>query len=218
MLNGRAVQVVRTGVANTASVLAALRRAGGAPELTLDKEIIASAPLLVLPGVGAFGAAVAIIDSFGLRDILIRRIREGQATLCICLGLQLLFEASEESPDRRGLGIIPGSIVRFPRGVRVPQLGWNVVRPESHSSYIRPGHAYFANSYCAREVPAPWRVSYSEYYGRFAAACELGSVLACQFHPELSGPWGLEILRRWIERSTDSAEQAQTHTSEGIPC
>jgi imidazole glycerol phosphate synthase glutamine amidotransferase subunit len=117
--------VVRTGTANLASVLAGLARAGAAAEVTEDPAVVESAERLVLPGVGAFGAAMERLSALGLVEPLVRRIDQGRPTLAVCLGLQLLAEESEESPNARGLGRIPLSVRRFPvqPRLRVPQLG-----------------------------------------------------------------------------------------------
>ncbi len=195
------VAVVQTGVANLASVAAGLRRAGAEPEIVDDVASVESAKRLVLPGVGAFAAAMERLRELGLDGPLVRRVREGRPTLVICLGLQLLTEASEESPGVAGLGVIPGRITRFPTHVRVPQLGWNAVHANSDARWLRSGYAYFANSYRLVEAPTGWSVAFADHGGRFVAALERGSVLACQFHPELSGPWGVSLLRRWLAAS-----------------
>lgn len=193
------VIVVRTGIANTASVLAALARVGAAAELTDDRGAIEQASLAVLPGVGSFGAGMEGLKTAGLVEVLRRRLTEGRPTLCVCLGMQLLFEESEESPGVRGLGVVQGRIGRFDGDVRVPQLGWNRVEAPGAARFLTDGYAYFANSYRASEAPAGWSAATSEHGGRFVAAMERGNVLACQFHPELSGTWGLALIKRWID-------------------
>ena len=130
---------------------------------------------------------------------LVERVSAGRPTLAICLGLQLLCESSAESPDVAGLGVVPLRVTRLRDTVRVPQLGWNHVDPDPASKFLKPGHAYFANSYCLEELPAGWAGAWSEHGGPFIAALERDSVLACQFHPELSGDWGLALLRRWLQ-------------------
>lgn len=193
------VLVVATGVANLASVLAGLRRAGAQPRATADAAEVARAPRLVLPGVGAFAAGAAQLRARGLLEPLRARIAEGRATLAICLGMQLLAEASDESPGARGLGALAGRAIRFPATVRVPQIGWNRVTPDAGCAFLEPGFAYFANSYRLSEAPAGWSAAWAEHGDRFVAALARGRVLACQFHPELSGAWGGALLRRWLE-------------------
>jgi len=192
------VHVVATGVANTASVMAALRRAGAQPRITTDADEVAAAEHLVLPGVGSFGAAMARLEGDGVAGPLRERVAAGRPTLCVCVGLQVLAEASEESPGVHGLGVLPGTVRRLSGSVRVPQLGWNYVEPGAGRGLLGGGHAYFANSFALVDAPPGWRVASSDHGGRFVAALERGGVLACQFHPELSGAFGLSLLRRWL--------------------
>ncbi len=192
------VVVVRTGVANLASVLAAMRRAGLNAVVTDDASCVARAGRVVLPGVGSFEAAMGVLRRRALVEPLAGRIQNGRPTLAICLGLHLLGTGSEESPGIRGLQVFGGSARRFDAGVRVPQLGWNRVAPEGKCTWIQPGHAYFANSYRLAVCPAGWRAAWADHGGRFVAAVERDGVLACQFHPELSEAWGDALLRRWI--------------------
>jgi len=199
------VVVVRTGTANVASVAAGLRRAGAEPRVTSDPRDVASARRAVLPGVGTVAAAMQRIGELGLVEPLRQRIEEGRPTLCVCLGLQLLAEGSEESPDVRALGVVPGTVTRFAGGVRVPQLGWNRVRAGEGCRLLRDGYAYFANSYKLDGAPEGWCAATSDHGGPFVAALEKGSVLACQFHPELSGAWGLELIGRWLSAGEEAS-------------
>ena len=192
------VVVVPTGVANLASVLAGFRRVGAVPEVALDAEAVLDAPRVMLPGVGAFGPAMEGLRAKALDTALRERIAAGRRTMAICVGLQLLFEASDESPGASGLGVIAGEVGRFPAGVRAPQFGWNEVRPAPDCRLLEPGYAYFANSYRALQAPG-CAVAWAEHGGRFVAAVERGSLLACQFHPELSGAYGRQLLERWLE-------------------
>ncbi|HZW09418.1 MAG TPA: imidazole glycerol phosphate synthase subunit HisF [Phycisphaerales bacterium] len=208
------VAVIRTGTANLASVLAALRRCGVAARITDDPCDAETAERLVLPGVGSFGAAMASLHAHNLAGSLRRRIAAGRPTLAICLGLQLLAESSDESPGMPGLGVIPGRVTRFDRSARVPQLGWNIVRPDASCRLLAPGAAYYANSYRLNAPPPGWSCAITEYAGPFVAALERGPILACQFHPELSGPWGQSLIHRWLGagESTLSASR-RTHKS-----
>jgi imidazole glycerol phosphate synthase glutamine amidotransferase subunit len=193
------VLIARTGTANLASVIAGLRRIGASPRVTEDADEVRTAPRVVLPGVGAFGAAMEKLRASGLDAALAERIRAGRPTLAVCLGLQLLCDASDETPGVAGLSVVPGRITRFPDTVRVPQLGWNYVQSDGGSPLLESGYAYFANSYKLAAPPAGWSAAYSDHGGQFVAALARGAVLACQFHPELSGVWGLGWLRRWVE-------------------
>ena len=201
------VLVIGTGVANTASVLAALKRVGADPRLSVDPAEVAAAERVVLPGVGSFASGMARLREAGLVEVLRARIRSDRATLGICLGLQLLGEGSEEAPGVAGLGVVPMRAERFPSDRVVPQLGWNGVRVAAGVGMLESGSAYFANSYRVVAPPPGWRVAWTDYGGAFAAAIERGAVLACQFHPELSGDWGLALLRRWLLGQAGVSEQ-----------
>lgn len=192
------VAFVPTGTANVASVSAAFRRLGAELRPARSPAEIHSAAQLVLPGVGAFGAAMDRIDGQRWRQALVDRIDEGRPTLAICLGMQLLGEKSDESPGAPGLGVVSGTATRFPEGLAVPQLGWNQVEPDPGARFLTPGWAYFANSYRLAAVPDAWTTATTAYGDSFVSAMERGDVLACQFHPELSGEWGSELLDRWL--------------------
>jgi len=199
------VTIVRTGVANTASVSAALRRCGCARVLSDNAREIERAALVVLPGVGSFGAGMESLRAHGLVGVLRERIAAGRATLAVCLGLQLLCETSAESPGVAGLGIVPGCVTPFADGVRRPQFGWNRVDADPACRTITSGYAYFANSYRLAEVPSGWVGATAEHGGRFVAAIERGAVVGCQFHPELSGSWGLDLIGRWLANAREEA-------------
>jgi imidazole glycerol phosphate synthase glutamine amidotransferase subunit len=194
----RPVLVVATGVANLASVLAGIRRAGGEPTLGSTPEDVSSASFVVLPGVGAFGAGRAALAERGLDEALVERVNAGRPTLGVCLGMQLFFRSSAETPGVAGMGVVDATVERFGgEGVRVPQLGWNRVEVAADARVLRPGYAFFANSFRAVEAPG-WSVARADHGGSFVAAAERGSVLLCQFHPELSGAWGVDLLGRWL--------------------
>lgn len=206
--------VIRTGTANLASILAGLRRVGAAPRVTADPRDVALAPRVVLPGVGTLAAAMERLAACGLVGPLSERLAAGRPLLAVCLGLQLLCAESDESPGVAGLGVVPGRVTRFDSGLRVPQLGWNRIEPEQQCRLLEPGHVYFANSYRLTGAPGGWRVAWCDYGGPFVAALERGAVLACQFHPELSGRFGLELLRRWLELS----ESWPDGSARGLSC
>lgn len=190
------VLIVRTGVANLASVCAALRRLDAEPEPTRDAEAVLAADHVVLPGVGAFGAAMAALDD-GLAEALKARIAADRPTLAVCVGLQVLCQESEESPGVVGLGVVPGTVQRFPSTVTVPQLGWNRIEP-TPGSPLAAGYVYFANSYRLDTLPPGFCGALSDHGGPFVAALSRGALLACQFHPELSGAYGAGLLHRWL--------------------
>lgn len=196
------VAIVRTGSANLASVAAAFNRLGAAPVVTEDPEVVRRAPAVVLPGVGAFGPALDRLREFGLDEAIRERARRCDPLLAVCLGMQLLCESSEESPGVAGLGIVPAHVVRFAGPERVPQMGWNQIHPgpqgEAGPRLLRPDWMYFAHSFRVAGLPPSWDGAVTNYGGPFVSALERGTLLACQFHPELSGAAGLELIRRWL--------------------
>lgn len=198
------IHIINTGVANIRSLQAAFDRIDAPWSLTEDASIIETASHVVLPGVGAFGAAAAAIDRLGLRDAIRSRLQQPEkATLCICLGLQLLCRESEESPGVAGIGIIDQSIGKFSTNVAVPQLGWNRVEPHEtcEQKKFQAGEAYFANSFRLATPPEGWNYATTDYDGGFVSSIWRGKTLACQFHPELSGKWGQTLLKEWFENA-----------------
>jgi len=192
------VVLMRTGTANLASVAAAFHRAGRSVRISESADDAADAALVVLPGVGSFGAVSERLDVLGLRIPLGDRIRAGRPTMAVCLGMQLLGQGSEESPGARGLGVIPTTATSLRDGVRRPQLGWNRVAAGAGCQILRDGTAYYANSFKFDTIPDGWSGALTDHGGDFVAAIERGAVLACQFHPELSGAWGQALVERWL--------------------
>jgi imidazole glycerol phosphate synthase glutamine amidotransferase subunit len=193
------VHIIKTGVANIASMIAAFERLGVQARLTDCPDDVRQGDRVVLPGVGSFGAGMKRIDELGMREVLIERAEAGKPLLAVCLGLQLLCAESDESPGVEGLGIVPAKIGRFPDTVRIPQFGWNSLVADDGCELLRDGYAYFANSYRLAEAPEGWCAATAEHGGRFVGAMERGRLLACQFHPEISGKWGLGLLERWLK-------------------
>lgn len=193
------VFVVHTGTANIASVLAALTRVGAHAQLTHDPDVVRNASHVVLPGVGTLGAAMNALHDHQLVQPLCDRIAADLPTMAICVGMQLMCDGSEESPGAAGLKVVPGFVRRFPNTVRVPQMAWNDVYPSPECRFVKPGAAYFAQSYRLPDDPAGWHVSHAHHGGQYVASLERGNVLLCQFHPELSGAWGLDLISRWLE-------------------
>ncbi len=193
------VHIIKTGVANIASMMAAFRRLGAEPGLTEDPEHVRSDDWVVLPGVGSFGAGMKRLDELGMREVLVERAQARKPLLAVCLGLQLLCAESEESGGVEGLGIVPAKITRFPDTVRIPQFGWNRLVAGEDCRLLTDGYAYFANSYRLEAAPEDWCAANAEHGGPFVAAMERENILACQFHPEISGKWGLGLLERWLE-------------------
>ena len=192
--------IIKTGVANVASVSAALERQGVSVALSADPDEVRRASRVILPGVGAFGPAMEQLNERGLADALRERIQADEPLLGICLGLQLLCSASEESPGVKGLSMFDESVTRFgdPR-LRTPHFGWSYVKPTEGARLLSSGWAYYANSYKLDKLPEGAEGAFTEHGGPFVAALERGSLLACQCHPELSGAWGANLLRAWLE-------------------
>ncbi|MBX3323980.1 MAG: imidazole glycerol phosphate synthase subunit HisH [Phycisphaeraceae bacterium] len=199
--------IVNTGVANTASVAAALSRLNIAVTLSTDPKTIDATPLLILPGVGTFAAGIETLRQNSLEKIITQRIADDRPTLLICLGLQLLATSSDESPHTQGLGIIDAHVTRFPPTVRVPQFGWNSITPDPAATLLTPGDAYFANSFRLTHCPPGWHAAWADHGGPFIAALQRSRILACQFHPELSSRFGSELLHRWLALSAQELSQ-----------
>jgi imidazole glycerol phosphate synthase glutamine amidotransferase subunit len=189
--------VLPTGTANLASVLAAFARLGASAQIAREPSEVEEADRVVVPGVGTFGATMAGLRTAGLDGAIATRARGGAPILAMCVGLQILFETSDENPGE-GLGVLSGRVGRFPAAVRVPQFGWNRIEPEPGCRYLEAGFAYFANSFRVLEAPG-CTVARAEHGEKFVAALERGPLLACQFHPELSGTFGHELMARWLE-------------------
>jgi imidazole glycerol-phosphate synthase subunit HisH len=198
------IAVCDYGVGNLRSVERALLHAGADVQVTGDPVALREASGVVLPGVGAFGAALDALDRHGLRDTVIDVARSGRPMLGVCLGFQLLFEWSEENGGREGLGLLPGRVVRIEttRG-KVPHMGWNRLRILRRSRLLEGiadrAHMYFVHSYQAASVPVDALVADCDYAGSIPAVVEVGSVAATQFHPEKSGADGLRLYANFVD-------------------
>jgi glutamine amidotransferase len=195
------IVVVDYGMGNLASVRNAFERLGAPVRLTSAPAEVAAAARLVLPGVGAFGHAVEEIDRRGLRQAIVEAAGGGAPVLGICLGMQLLFDESDESPGARGLGLVSGRVRRLPAGVRVPHVGWNRledVRPVPLLAGVSAGeYLYFVHSYHA-EPEAEQTAAWAEHGARFVAVAGRGNVWGVQAHPEKSQRTGETILRNFL--------------------
>ncbi len=195
------ITILDYGAGNLKSVQNTLAEIGAEHELVKDSEGLRRATKIILPGVGHFGQMMRALDQMQVRDALIERIRAGVPFLGICLGLQGLFESSEEAPEQRGLGLFPGQICRFSAVARVPHMGWNEIEPRNGARLLRnlPPHPYlyFAHSYYAPVIDAT--AATCNYTLKYTAVLEAGNVFGVQFHPEKSGPIGLGIVRNFVE-------------------
>jgi imidazole glycerol phosphate synthase glutamine amidotransferase subunit len=195
------IAIIDYGAGNLQSVQNTLSEIGAQFRLARTAGDLAQAPKIVLPGVGHFGQLIRSLDSMGLRAPLLDRIAAGVPFLGICLGLQALFERSEEAPELSGLSLLPGAVKRFAHDLRVPHMGWNEVAAGPRTRLLRnlPGkpYFYFANSYYG---PVSEATTATCTYGvPFSAVIEKDNVFAVQFHPEKSGPLGLQIMRNFVE-------------------
>ena len=195
------IAILDYGAGNLQSVQNTLAEIGCRYTLVRDAAGLRQAGKIILPGVGHFGQMMRALDAMDVRGALLERIRAGVPFLGICLGMQALFEASEEAPEVRGLGLYPGQVQRFPADARVPHMGWNELEPRNGSKLMRnlPGRpfVYFAHSYY---VPVNERAAATcTYTLPYTAALESANVFGVQFHPEKSAAAGQRIVRNFLE-------------------
>ena len=199
------IAIIDYGAGNIQSVSKALAHIGCEAFITRDKDKILKADGAVLPGVGSFGDTMDTMNEYGIKDTVIKYTKSGKPFLGICLGLQLLFPKSEESPEAEGLGIFDGSITKIPsgEGLKIPHIGWNsldikksggLFKGIGKNPYVYFVHSYFLNASDKSIVSAQ-----TEYGVTIDAAVEKGNVFATQFHPEKSGETGLKILRNFAD-------------------
>ena len=199
------ITILDYGAGNLRSVQNTLGEIGAEYELVRDAAGLGGATKIILPGVGHFGQMMRALDQMQVRDALIERIRAGVPFLGICLGLQALFESSDEAPEERGLGLFPGEIRRFPATARVPHMGWNEIEP---GTLRQPGarllanlaphpYLYFAHSYYAPLTDAT--AATCQYNVPYTAVLETKNIFGVQFHPEKSGPVGLRIVKNFVD-------------------
>ena len=199
------VAIIDYDAGNLRSVEKALEALGAETVVTRDPEVIAGSSRVILPGVGSFGDAMERLNQYGLPDVIRRTVSGNKPFLGICLGLQLLFEESEESPGVPGLGILKGKILKIPQteGLKIPHMGWNSLnlKPDSRlfAGIRDQEYVYFVHSYYLKAQEES-QVAATTWYGTdIHAAVEAGNVFACQFHPEKSGDTGLRILKNFLE-------------------
>lgn len=190
---------------NIKSVEKALLLLGQDVEVTDDPDKILNADKVILPGVGAFGDAMDTLRQTGLDDVIRQTVAKGTPFLGICLGLQLLFEHSDEAPGVAGLGILEGEILRIPdqEGLKIPHMGWNSLHLE-HGGKLFCGveeqsYVYFVHSYYLKAKDETIVKASTEYSTHIHASVEKDNVFACQFHPEKSSDVGLKILKNFVE-------------------
>jgi len=196
------ITLIDHGAGNVASVERALARIGAPAERVTTPEGIAAARVLVLPGVGHFAALVRALDEKALRQPLLDAIARGVPFLGICLGLQALYESSDEAPDLPGLGVLPGRVRALPSQVKLPHMGWNRVQALPDSRLFRGvganSYFYFAHSFAALRSAGTAPAAICDYGSEFVAAIERDNLFAVQFHPEKRGDAGAQLLRNFV--------------------
>lgn len=197
------IAIIDYDAGNVKSVEKALQALNQEVVITNDKETLLAADKVILPGVGAFGDAMEKLQAYGLVDVIHELVEKKKPFLGICLGLQLMFEESEESSGVKGLGLLKGKIVRFPQSeLKVPQIGWNSLEFPKESVLFRDinngEYVYFVHSYYLK-AEEDIVVATTEYGVTVHAAVEKDNIFACQFHPEKSSGVGLHILKNFVE-------------------
>lgn len=199
------IAIIDYDAGNIKSVEKALQYLGQDVKITDDPQEILAADKVILPGVGAFGDAMDNLRRKGLDQVIYQVVEKKTPFLGICLGLQLLFERSEESPGVEGLGILPGEIVRIPagEGLKIPHIGWNSLHLENNGRLFQgideQAYVYFVHSFYLKAKEEECVKASAEYGVRIHASVEKDNVFACQFHPEKSSDVGLRILKNFVE-------------------
>lgn len=195
------IAVLDYGIGNLRSAEKALQRVGGDAALTDDPCAVDAADGVVLPGVGAFGRCMEALRDSGLENAALGAIARGKPFLGICIGMQMLYDWSEEDPDVKGMGVLPGTVRVLPGDVKRPQMQWNRLDVSCAGTPLLaglpdPAWVYFVHSYAPDELQSA--VATCDYGGPVVAAVERGNVWATQFHPEKSGATGLQILANFV--------------------
>lgn len=210
------VAVLDYDAGNLRSMEKALARAGADPVVTRDSREAAAADALVVPGVGHFGQCVGQFEAEGLGALARDWVDDGRPLLGVCVGMQILYEGSEEAPGTPGLGILAGRVRRLPSGLRVPHMGWNALEPAAADPLldgVAGQQAYFVHSYYS-QADDEHVVATCEYGIRVAAVVRVGSVVATQFHPEKSAAVGRRLLANWVAQvAADARVTAREGTS-----
>lgn len=198
------IAIIDYDAGNIKSVEKALLKLGQEVIVTRDVNVLLDADKVILPGVGAFGDAMEKLRNYGLEEVIHQIVAKGTPFLGICLGLQLLFDESEEAPGVSGLGILEGKIIKIPddNGLKVPQIGWNSLHIEKEEKLFagmqEGAYVYFVHSYYLQAKDEAIVSASTEYGVKIHAAVQKDNVYACQFHPEKSSDVGLQILKNFV--------------------
>lgn len=203
------VAIIDYDAGNIRSVEKALQYLGQDVVITRDRETLLSADQVILPGVGSFGDAMEKLRNYGLETVIKEIVAKGTPFLGICLGLQMLFESSEESPGVKGLGLLKGKIRRIPakQGLKIPHMGWNALAVKEGATLFKGiaehPYVYFVHSYYLLAQEEEDVAATTFYSTTIHASVEKGNLFACQFHPEKSGAVGLKILDNFMHLGKD---------------
>ena len=198
------IAIIDYDAGNIKSVEKAMNYLGQEAVISRDRDVILASDKVILPGVGAFGDAMEKIKEYHLTNVIYDVVEQKKPFLGICLGLQLLFETSEESKGVAGLGILKGDIVRIPakQGLKIPHMGWNTIQMKEDATLFRgiskDAYVYFVHSYYLKAKEIEDVAATTFYSTEIHAAVEHDQVFACQFHPEKSGTVGLKILENFV--------------------
>ena len=201
------IAIIDYDAGNIKSVEKALQKLGAEVVITKDADEILRADKVILPGVGAFGDAMSNLHKYGLVDVIRQVVEKGTPFFGICLGLQLLFERSDETPGVEGLGILKGEILRIPDkdDLKIPHMGWNSLHLQNQGRLFEgleeQSYVYFVHSYYLKAEDEEIVKATTDYSVNIHASVEQGNVFACQFHPEKSSDVGLRILKNFVELS-----------------
>lgn len=200
------IAIIDYGAGNIQSVYKALKFIGADCKVTSDKDEILNADGAILPGVGSFGDAMDTMTKRGIRDTIIEYTKSGKPFLGICLGLQLLFPESEETPGVKGLGIFKGTITKIPnqnRTLKIPHMGWNNISIKQKNGIFKDiegePYVYFVHSFYLKAQDKDIVAATTQYGVEIDAAVQKGNIIATQFHPEKSGEVGLKMLKNFVE-------------------